>query len=62
MLDLETVGQGRAREPLLALVKSLDGDRLLKERLEIETLGDAGVVKHKKNFHTKQIKVKTKLL
>ncbi|KAK3866040.1 hypothetical protein Pcinc_028398 [Petrolisthes cinctipes] len=61
VLDLETVGQGRAREPLLALVKSLDADRLLKERLEIETLGDAGVVKHKKNFHTKQIKVKTKL-
>merc|ERR1739838_306384 len=34
---------------------------LLKERLEIETIGDAGIVKNKKNFHTKQIKVKTKL-
>ena len=65
LLDLETAvveRLSRNRDNLLGLLKSLDADRLLKERLEIETLGDAGIVRHKKNFHTKQIKVKTKLL
>ncbi|XP_063849502.1 THO complex subunit 2-like isoform X3 [Scylla paramamosain] len=64
LLDLETAAVerfSRNRDNLLGLLKSLDADRLLKERLEIETLGDAGIVRHKKNFHTKQIKVKTKL-
>lgn len=35
-------------------------DRILKERLEIETLQDVGTLKNK-NFQTKFIKVKTKL-
>ncbi|XP_050689638.1 THO complex subunit 2-like isoform X2 [Eriocheir sinensis] len=64
LLDLETSAverMTRNRDHLLGLLKSLDADRLLKERLEIETLGDAGIVRNKKNFHTKQIKVKTKL-
>ncbi|XP_064083683.1 THO complex subunit 2-like isoform X2 [Macrobrachium nipponense] len=64
LLDLEnsaTDRMGKNREPLMALLKSLETDKLLKERLEIETLGEAGVVKNKKTFHTRQIKVKTKL-
>ncbi|XP_057340022.1 THO complex subunit 2 isoform X1 [Microplitis mediator] len=35
-------------------------DRILKERLEIDTLQDVGTLKNR-NFHTKFIKVKTKL-
>ncbi|XP_068227072.1 THO complex subunit 2 isoform X2 [Palaemon carinicauda] len=64
LLDLEnsaTDRMGKNREPLMTLLKSLETDKLLKERLEIETLGEAGVVKNKKTFHTRQIKVKTKL-
>lgn len=65
LLDLEasTIDRlSRNREQLMMLLKSLDIDKMMKERLEIETLGDYGIVKNKKNFHTKQIKVKTKLL
>ncbi|XP_071535376.1 THO complex subunit 2 isoform X1 [Panulirus ornatus] len=64
LLDLETSTidrLSRNREQLMALLKSLDADKLLKERLEIDTLGEAAIVKNKKSFHTKQIKVKTKL-
>ncbi|XP_063606637.1 THO complex subunit 2-like [Penaeus indicus] len=64
LLDLEasTIDRlSRNREQLMMLLKSLDIDKMMKERLEIETLGDYGIVKNKKNFHTKQIKVKTKL-
>lgn len=35
-------------------------DKLLKERLEIDTLQDVGTLKNK-NFYTKFIKIKTKL-
>lgn len=35
-------------------------DKLLKERLEIDTLQEVGILKNK-NFYTKFIKVKTKL-
>merc|ERR1712179_345239 len=64
IIDLETTNMDRSarqREGLLVILKSLELDKLLKERLEIETIGDAGIVKNKKNFHTKQIKVETKL-
>ena len=33
-----------------------------QERLEIDTLGDAGILKHTKKFFTTIIKLKTKLL
>merc|ERR1711915_741572 len=61
LLDLENStadGMGKSREPLMSLLKSIDSDKLLKERLDIETLGESGVVKNKKAFHTRQIKVK----
>ncbi|XP_076041102.1 THO complex subunit 2-like protein isoform X4 [Oratosquilla oratoria] len=51
----------KQREHLILVIKALNLDKLLKERMEIETLGEAGVVKAKKTFHTKQIKLKTKL-
>lgn len=35
-------------------------DKLLKERLEIDTLQEVGILKNR-NFYTKFIKVKTKL-
>lgn len=35
-------------------------DKILKERLEIDTLQDVGTLKNK-NFYTKFIKIKTKL-
>lgn len=35
-------------------------DKLLKERLEIDTLQEVGVLKNR-NFYTKFIKIKTKL-
>lgn len=37
------------------------GDTLMKERLEIDTLQDCGLLKTKKVFYTRFIKLKTKL-
>jgi THO complex subunit 2 len=34
----------------------------LKERMEIETLGEAGIIKNSKKFFSTVIKLKTKLL
>lgn len=45
------------------IVKEIEkflSEKLLKERLEIDTLQDVGTIKNK-NFYTKFIKVKTKL-
>lgn len=41
-------------------VEKLVSEKLLKERLEIDTLQDVGTIKNKM-FYTKFIKVKTKL-
>lgn len=53
------------RERLLSFLKEserfLSADTL-KERLEIETLGAAGIVKNSKKFFSTVIKTKTKLL
>lgn len=62
-LEVSTVERlGEQRETLLSLIKILDLEKLYKERLDIDTLGDAGVIKNKKHFLTKQIKVRTKML
>ena len=37
-------------------------ESVLKERMDIDTLGEAGVVKNSKKFFTSVIKTKTKLL
>ena len=53
------------RERLLSFLKEsekyLSGDTL-RERMEIETLGSAGIVKNSKKFFSTVIKTKTKLL
>lgn len=45
---------------LVREIESFLSDKLLKERLEIDTLQDVGTLKNK-NFYTKFIKIKTKL-
>lgn len=52
------------RNKLCNLLKDLEawfGDVLLKERLEIDTLQDCGLLKSKKIFSTRFIKLKTRL-
>uniref|UniRef100_W8BMU3 THO complex subunit 2 n=2 Tax=Ceratitis capitata TaxID=7213 RepID=W8BMU3_CERCA len=67
ILDAETslMTDGIQEERLMfsQIVKDLDkviSDKLIKERLEIDTLQDVGIVKNKV-FYTKFIKIKTKL-
>jgi len=61
--SLITDGLQEERHAFVQLVKDLDRvipESLLKERLEIDTLQEAGIVKNK-SFYSKFIKVKTKL-
>lgn len=65
VLDSETSldVQNEERSNFCYLVRELESfisDKLLKERLEIDTLQDVGTLKNK-NFYTKFIKIKTKL-
>ncbi|XP_012547253.2 THO complex subunit 2 isoform X1 [Bombyx mori] len=65
ILDAETSldVQSDERAYFCYIVRELEpfiSDKLLKERLEIDTLQDAGTLKNK-NFYTKFIKIKTKL-
>ncbi|KAG6465042.1 hypothetical protein O3G_MSEX014901 [Manduca sexta] len=65
VLDAETCHdvQSEERTNFCNIVRELEGflsDKLLKERLEIDTLQDVGTLKNK-NFYTKFIKIKTKL-
>ncbi|XP_020805921.1 LOW QUALITY PROTEIN: THO complex subunit 2 [Drosophila serrata] len=61
--SLMTEGLHEERHAFVQLVKDMDKvvpESLLKERLEIDTLQDVGIVKNK-SFYSKFIKVKTKL-
>ncbi|XP_017047454.1 THO complex subunit 2 [Drosophila ficusphila] len=61
--SLMTEGLHEERHAFVQLVKDLDKvvpESLLKERLEIDTLQEVGIVKNK-SFYSKFIKVKTKL-
>jgi len=52
------------RSRLTATVREIERfltDGLVKERLEIDTLGECGILKHPKKFFTTVIKLKTKL-
>ncbi|KAI5636701.1 transcription- and export-related complex subunit domain-containing protein [Phthorimaea operculella] len=65
VLDAETCTdiQSEERSNFCHIVRELESfisDKLLKERLEIDTLQDVGTLKNK-NFYTKFIKIKTKL-
>lgn len=66
VIDHETLvnGNNDERQKLCSILKELEnwlGDALIKERLEIDTLQDASLLKTKKIFYTRFIKVKTKL-
>ena len=53
------------RDRLVAIVRESEkylSESALKERMDIDTLGEAGVVKNSKKFFTTVIKTKTKLL
>ncbi|KAI8042257.1 hypothetical protein M5D96_003559 [Drosophila gunungcola] len=61
--SLMTEGLHEERHAFVQLVKDIDKvvpESLLKERLEIDTLQEVGIVKNK-SFYSKFIKVKTKL-
>lgn len=65
IFDAETSADGHAdqRKVFCLIVRELEksySDKLLKERLEIDTLQDVGTIKNN-TFYTKLIKVKTKL-
>lgn len=65
ILDTETSSSDLAdeRHNFCAIVRESEKvipEKLLKERLEIDTLQDVGTLKNK-NFHTKFIRIKTKL-
>ena len=54
-----------ATDRLVGIVKESEkylSESVLKERMDIDTLGEAGVVKNSKKFFTSVIKTKTKLL
>lgn len=55
--------ESKERSTLGYIVKECEkflSDKLIKERLEIDTLQEIGILKNR-NFYTKFIKVKTKL-
>ncbi len=68
ILDAETStvqndGSHDVRGTFCQIIKEVEkflSEKLLKERLEIDTLQDVGTIKNK-TFYTKFIKVKTKL-
>lgn len=66
VFDAETTSKNEysteERTLFCSIVKETEkifSEKLLKERLEIDTLQDVGIVKNK-NFYTKFIKIKTK--
>lgn len=64
VFDAETSGEtGEQRAAFCAIVRESErflSEKLLKERLEIDTLQEVGIIKNN-SFYTKFIKVKTKL-
>ena len=53
------------RARYISMVRELErflSDGLVKERMEIDTLGEAGILRLPKKFFTTVIKLKTKLL
>lgn len=68
ILDTETTcnpAKKDDRERLVGIVRDAEKylpEGILKERMEIDTLGEAGVLKNAKKFFSTIIKLKTKLL
>ena len=68
VVDTETViaeEKKDERARYISLVREIErflSDGLVKERMEIDTLGECGILRHPKKFFTTVIKLKTKLL
>lgn len=67
LVDIETSTGGKKEERarFLDIMKEVEqflSEATLKERLEIDTLGDTGIVKHPKKFFSAFVKLKTKIL
>ena len=67
LVDTETtlIGGKEERERFIHILKDAErflSEGTLKERMEIDTLGEAGIVKNAKKFFTTVIKMKTKML
>lgn len=67
LIDTETmlIGGKEERERFIHILKDSErflSEGILKERMEIDTLGEAGIVKVAKKFFTTVIKMKTKML
>ena len=68
VVDTETVlaeEKKDERARYISLVREIErflSDGLVKERMEIDTLGECGILRQPKKFFTTVIKLKTKLL
>ena len=68
VIDTETVlaeEKKDERARYISLVREIErflSDGLVKERMEIDTLGECGILRQPKKFFTTVIKLKTKLL
>ena len=67
LIDTETmlIGVKEERDRFIHILKDAQNilsEGILKERIEIDTLGEAGIVKMPKKFFTTVIKMKTKML
>ena len=67
LIDTETmlIGGKEERDRFIHILKDSErflSEGILKERMEIDTLGEAGIVKLAKKFFTTVIKMKTKML
>lgn len=65
VLDSHTQSETKARPSLVALIQAVAGtmdEDLMKERLDLELLGEADLVKNPKAANQKMIRVKTRLL
>jgi hypothetical protein len=64
LLDIESLTSKEDRERFLSLTRDLSKhlpDGMSKERMELETLGAAGVIESHKKFFTNVVRMKTKL-
>ena len=64
LLDIESLTSKEDRERFLSLTRDLSKhlpDGMIKERMELETLGAAGVIESHKKFFTNVVRMKTKL-
>lgn len=64
LIDIESLASKEDRERFLTLTRDLSKhlpEATVKERMELETLGIAGVIESHKKFFTNVVRMKTKL-